>query len=155
LLLAAAAVSGGCDRYLAREVRIAAAEATIYGTAGADVTLRATNRGDRPLRLAAAEMRLIYDGREILRATLRDTAAVAARWEGEVPTRWRLRVADRAALYAVQRKLQRAETQRMKVAFVLYIGVGRAEKKIGRRMPMSEFLNTFGLRPEDLLTDFE
>ena len=63
---------------------------------------------------------------------------------------------DRAALYAVQRKLQRAETQRMTVSFALRLRVGDAVKKIGRRrMPLSDFLNTFGLRPEDLLTDSE
>ena len=34
--------------------------------------------------------------------------------------------------------------------------VGDAVKKIGRRrLPLSDFLNTFGLRPEDLLTDSE
>ena len=63
---------------------------------------------------------------------------------------------DRAALYAVRRKLERGETQRMEVAFGLRLRVGVATKKIGRRrMPLSDFLNTFGLSPEDLLTDFE
>ena len=93
---------------------------------------------------------------EVLRATLRDTVTVASGWEGDVRMRCRLCVPDRAALYAVQRKLQRAETQRMTVSFALRLRVGDAVKKIGRRrMPLSDFLNTFGLRPEDLLTDSE
>ena len=82
---------------------------------------------------------------------LRDTVTVASGWEGDVRMRCRLRVPDRAALYAVQRKLQRAETQRMTVSFALRLRVGDAVKKIGRRrMPLSDFLNTFGLTIEDV-----
>ncbi len=155
LLLAVVAVLGGCDRYLAREVRIDATHAKVYATAGADVTFRVINRGDRPLRFDGAELRLIYEGGEVLHATLRDTVAAAHRRESEVRTRWRLRIPDRAALYAVGRKLQRAETQGMTVALALRVCVDGRMKKYDRRMPLSDFLNTFGLRPEDLLTDFE
>ena len=156
LALLAAATLGGCHRYLAREVRIVPKDVETYGSAGADVTLNVANRGGRPLRFEAAALSLAYDGGEVLRATLRDTVTVASGWEGDVRMRCRLRVPDRAALYAVQRKLQRAETQRMTVSFALRLRVGDAVKKIGRRrMPLSDFLNTFGLRPEDLLTDSE
>ena len=156
LALLAAATLGGCHRYLAREVRIVPKDVETYGSAGADVTLHVANRGSRPLRFEAAALSLAYDGGEVLRATLRDTVTVASGWEGDVRMRCRLRVPDRAALYAVQRKLQRAETQRMTVSFALRLRVGDAVKKIGRRrMPLSDFLNTFGLRPEDLLTDSE
>ena len=150
LALLAAATLGGCHRYLAREVRIVPKDVETYGSAGADVTLHVANRGGRPLRFEAAALSLAYDGGEVLRATLRDTVTVASGWEGDV------RMRCRAALYAVQRKLQRAETQRMTVSFALRLRVGDAVKKIGRRrMPLSDFLNTFGLRPEDLLTDSE
>ena len=156
LTLLAAATCGGCDRYLAREVRIEPQRVAVHGSAGADVELRVANRGDRPLRLDAAEVWLTYDGGEVWRATLRDTVTVAPRWEGDVRLRCRLRVPDRAALYAVQRKWQRSETQRMELSFALRLRVGGAVKKIGRRrMPLSDFLNTFGLRPEDILTDSE
>ena len=156
LALLAAATLGGCHRYLAREVRIVPKDVETYGSAGADVTLHVANRGGRPLRFEAAALSLAYDGGEVWRATLRDTVTVASGWEGDVRMRCRLRVPDRAALYAVQRKLQRAETQRMTVSFALRLRVGDAVKKIGRRrMPLSDFLNTFGLRPEDLLTDSE
>ena len=156
LALLAAATLGGCHRYLAREVRIVPKDVETYGSAGADVTLHVANRGGRPLRFEAAALSLAYDGGEVLRATLRDTVTVASGWEGDVRMRCRLRVPDRAALYAVQRKLQRAETQRMTVSFALRLRVGDAVKKIGRRrMSLSDFLNTFGLRPEDLLTDSE
>ena len=156
LALLAAATLSGCHRYLAREVRIVPKDIETYGSAGADVTLHVANRGGRPLRFEAAALSLAYDGGEVLRATLRDTVTVASGWEGDVRMRCRLRVPDRAALYAVQRKLQRAETQRMTVSFALRLRVGDAVRKIGRRrMPMSDFLNTFGLRPEDLLTDSE
>lgn len=119
------------------------------------MTFRVVNRGDRPLRFDGAELRLIYEGGEVLRATLRDTVAATPRRESEVRTRWRLRIPDRAALYAVRRKLQRAETQGLAVAFALRVCVDGRMKKYDRRMPLSDFLNTFGLRPEDLLTDFE
>lgn len=156
LALLAAATLSGCHRYLAREVRIVPKDVETYGSAGADVTLHVANRGSRPLRFEAAALSLAYDGGEVLRATLRDTVTVASGWEGDVRMRCRLRVPDRAALYAVQRKLQRAETQRMTISFALRLRVGDAVKKIGRRrMPLSDFLNTFGLRPEDLLTDSE
>lgn len=155
VLLAAVASFGGCGRYPVREVRIEAEESAVYGTAGADVTLRVANQGGRALLFGGAELRLAYKGGEVLRATLRDTVAAAPRSERTVRTRWRLRVPDRAALYAVQRKLQRAETQGMTVAFVLEVRVDGRMKKIGRRMPLSDFLNIFGLRSEDLLTDFE
>ena len=146
LALLAAATLGGCHRYLAREVRIVPKDVETYGSAGADVTLHV-----RPLRFEAAALSLAYDGGEVLCATLRDTVTVASGWEGDVRMRCRLRVPDRAALYAVQRKLQRAETQRMTVSFALRLRVGDAVKKIGRRrMPLSDFLNTFGLTIEDV-----
>ncbi len=155
-LLAAVALLGGCNRYLAREVQIETTDVATYGSAGADVTLHIVNRGDRPLRLEAAELRLTYDRGEVLYALLRDTVEAAPRWEGDVRLRCRLRIPDRGALYAVQQKLKRGQTQRMEVTFALRLCVGDAVKKIGRRrMPLSDFLNIFGLRPEDLLTDFE
>ncbi|MFQ9759881.1 MAG: hypothetical protein ACLRZL_03805 [Alistipes communis] len=129
LALLAAATLGGCHRYLAREVRIVPKDVETYGSAGADVTLHVANRGGRPLRFEAAALSLAYDGGEVLRATLRDTVTVASGWEGDVRMRCRLRVPDRAALYAVQRKLQRAETQRMTVSFALRLRVGEAVKK--------------------------
>ena len=107
LALLAAATLGGCHRYLAREVRIVPKDVETYGSAGADVTLHVANRGGRPLRFEAAALSLAYDGGEVLCATLRDTVTVASGWEGDVRMRCRLRVPDRAALYAVQRKLQR------------------------------------------------
>ena len=108
LALLAAATLGGCHRYLAREVRIVPKDVETYGSAGADVTLHVANRGGRPLRFEAAALSLAYDGGEVLRATLRDTVTVASGWEGDVRMRCRLRVPDRAALYAVQRKLQQS-----------------------------------------------
>ena len=129
LALLAAATLSGCHRYLAREVRIVPKDIETYGSAGADVTLHVANRGGRPLRFEAAALSLAYDGGEVLRATLRDTVTVASGWEGDVRMRCRLRVPDRAALYAVQRKLQRAETQRMTVSFALRLRVGDAVKK--------------------------
>lgn len=153
--LAAATTLGGCGRDLAREVRIEAKQIAVHGTAGADVTLRVADRGGRALLFEGAELRLMYEGGEVLRATLRDTVAAMPGRQDEVRTRWRLRVPDRAALYAVRRKLQRAETQGMAIVFALRVRVDGRMKKIGRRMPLSDFLNIFGLRPEDLLTDFE
>ena len=77
----------------------------------------------------AAALSLAYDGGEVLRATLRDTVTVASGWEGDVRMRCRLRVPDRAALYAVQRKLQRAETQRMTVSLRAAAARGRRREK--------------------------
>ena len=73
LALLAAATLGGCHRYLAREVGIVPKDVETYGSAGADVTLHVANRGGRPLRFEAAALSLVYDGGEVLRATLRDT----------------------------------------------------------------------------------
>ena len=155
LLLAVAAL-GGCNRYLAREVHVEATQIETYGSAGADVTLQAVNRGGRALRLEASEFTLAYDSGEVLRAQLMDTVTLLPCWEGAVRLRYRLRIPDRAALHAVRQKLARGQTQRFSVTFSLRLRVGDATKKIGsRRMPLSDFLNTFGLRPEDLLTNFE
>lgn len=155
VLLAATTLLGSCSRYLVREVRIEAEEVAVYGTSGADMTLRVANRGGRTLLVEGAELRLAYKGGEVLRATLRDTVAASPRSGRTVRTRWRLRVPDRAALYAVRRKLQRAETRGMEVLFALEMRVDGRMKKTGGRMPLSDFLNIFGVRPEDLLTDFE
>ena len=102
-LLAAVALLGGCNRYLAREVQIETTDIATYGSAGADVTLHIVNRGDRPLRLEAAELRLTYDRGEVLYALLRDTVEAAPRWEGDV--RLRLVLTDEKGLHA-ERVLQ-------------------------------------------------
>lgn len=155
LLLTAALVAlPSCMRSLVREVHVESLSIETHGLSGVDATVRMSNAADRELRFESIEGTLFYDRGEVLCVTLHAPVAVAPHWAGDVRLRCRMRVPDRAALYAVRRKLARGEMQRMRVSLSMRIGVGTAVKKIVRRSSLSDFLDTFGVESADLLNDF-
>lgn len=154
-ILLAALLLGGCGYRPLRDLHVTIESVETHGTAGASLRLHVDNAGPDTVRLEAAEAILFYDGREVLRAVLKGPATIAPLVRNDLRLLWRLRIPDRAALYAVRQKLARAQTDRLRVSVALRPCTGGKTKNIGRRMPLSDFLNIFGLRPEDLLTDFE
>lgn len=145
----------GCNRYLSQDLRVGRPSCTTHGLSGVDAELPVANTGMHDVSLELFHAALLYDGAEVLRVRLIDTVWIAPGWEGNVWLRCRMRVPDRAALYAVQRKLERGELQRMKVDLQMQIRIGRKTKKITRRTALSEFLDTFGVTTTDLLNEFK
>lgn len=137
----------------AREkIRIEAVEAIErHGLSGFDAVVRIKNGTGYKLRLETAEMELFYDSRRIGGVALREPVDVPRRTTVSVGTQWRLRISDPLALYLLTRKLQQGDLSQINVSFVVKGRGGPARVDISRdMMPLSQVLNIFGLKADDL-----
>ena len=70
--------------------------------------------------------------------------------------RWRVRVSDPFALHALLRRLGDNDLSEVAVSFAVKGRGGPKAINISReRVPLSEFLNTFGIDLHDLKNNFE
>lgn len=66
-------------------------------------------------------------------------------------TLWQLKISDPLALYVLARKVKSGDLSQVEVSYAVEGRGGPAPVKISReRMPLSDFLNTFGLTIEDV-----
>ena len=66
-------------------------------------------------------------------------------------TLWQLKISDPLALYVLARKVKSGDLSQVEVSYAVEGCGGPAPVKISReRMPLSDFLNTFGLTIEDV-----
>lgn len=158
LLIVALAVAlslTSCRRVVekAREkIRVEAIEAIeSHGLSGFDAVVRLKNGTGYKLRLETAEVELFYDSRRIGDVALREPVEVARRTTVSVETQWRLRISDPLALYVLSRRLQQGELSQISVSFVIKGRGGPAKVDISQQMlPLSQVLNIFGLKADDL-----
>lgn len=155
LLLAVVLGMPSCRRAAERARRDIAVERIVevarLGSAGAVVTLHVRNDSRRTLRLDEARFELFLAGGLAAEFRLHEPVRVAARTTADCRTVWRVRTEDPMAYYALQRKIRAGETARIEVsAHVAGRGGGFPVKFSCERMPLSEFLNTFGATIEDL-----
>ena len=151
LLLAVAVSLSSCRRAVEkarRNIRFEGIERVErQGLTGAEVVVRVID---------AAEMGVYYAGGRVGTVVLREAVEVPRRTTDSFRTLWQLKISDPLALYVLARKVKSGDLSQVQVSYAVEGRGGPAPVKISReRMPLSDFLNTFGLRPEDLLTDSE
>lgn len=121
------------------------------GLTGVDVFLRIDNGTGYKLVLNDAHMEVFYAGSRVATVLLREGVEVQRHTTASVPTRWQLKISDPLALYVMMRKLRAGDPSRIDVSFAAEGRGGPAPVKIEReKMPLTEFLHTFGLTFEDV-----
>ena len=135
LLLAVAVSLSSCRRAVEkarRNIRFEGIERVErQGLTGAEVVVRVMNDTGYKLVLDAAEMGVYYAGGRVGTVVLREAV--------EVPRR------------TTARKVKSGDLSQVEVSYAVEGRGGPAPVKISReRMPLSDFLNTFGLTIEDV-----
>ena len=156
LLLFGIALSGGsCRRAVERakrNIRIEAVEKVErIGIAGAEIVVRVNNGSRYNLALTAAEFGLYYADARVGTIVLMQPVEVPRRTNLAVTTRWRLKISDPMALYLLLRKTSDGDWSQVGVSCAVEGRGGPAPVKFSReKMPLSDFLNTFGVSIRDI-----
>lgn len=155
LLLAAVLPMTSCRRAIekAREnIRFEGIEKVEpQGLTGVDVFLLIDNGTGYKLVLNDAHLEVFYAGSRVATVLLREGVEVPRHTAASIPTRWQVKISDPLALYVMMRKLRAGDLSRIEVSFAAEGRGGPAPVKIEReKMPLSDFLRTFGLTFEDV-----
>ena len=103
------------------------------------------------LQLETAEIDVYYADGRVGTVVLREPVEVPRRTTGSFRTLWRVKISDPLALYVLLRKVEAGDLSQVGIAYALEGRGGPAPVKISRdRMPLSDFLNTFGLTLQDV-----
>ena len=135
-----------------RNMRIEAVEKVErQGLSGAEVVVRVTNDTGYKVVLKQARIDVFHAGNLVTSILLREPVEVPRRTAGSVSSLWKMRTPDPMALYALKRKLQQGEAARVSVTLSVEGRGGPSPVKISEQMmPLSEFLNIFGLSLQDV-----
>ena len=148
LLLGVVLPLGSCRRMAEkaqRNIRLEAVEkARRQGLSGAEIVLRIK-------KLEKASLTVYYAGGVVTKVALREPAEAPRRATASVTTLWRIRTSDPMALHVMTKKIREDDISKIGVSFAVEGRGGPARVKISREMmPLSEFLNIFGLSLNDV-----
>lgn len=122
------------------------------GLTGAELVLRVRNDTGHKLVLDEARMDVFYGDSRAAVLLLRERAEVERHATQSVTTRWQLKIADPLALYALVRKADAGDLSQVRVSYAVSGRGGPVPVNISREMvPLSEFLNIFGLTSQDVI----
>lgn len=150
--LGAASCSGAVER-ARREVAVEqVVDAERRGSAGAVVTLRVRNDSRRNLRVDDLRVELYLAGGRAAVWQLHEPLGIPRRTTADLRTLWRLRSDDPMAWYALERRIRSGEIASIEVAAEGSVRVAwwKKVKFSSERVPLSDFLNTFGATIDDL-----
>lgn len=155
LTLAALLPLSSCRRAVEkarRNIRVEAVEGfERRGLTGAEVTLRVKNGTRHRLRLDEASLDIYFGRSRAAAVVLHEPAEVAGRTTASVRTSWRIRVDDPLALLAAAGSVRRGDLSQCYVTYSVAGRGGPAPVKLrGEMVPVSDFLNNFGLSVEDV-----
>lgn len=155
LLFASVLSLGSCRRAIEkaqRNIRIEAVEkAERQGLSGAEIVLHVRNDTGYKLKLKKASLEVYYAEGLVTKVALRKEVEVPRRTTGSVTTLWRIRTSDPMALHVMTKKIREDDISKISVSFAVEGRGGPAPVKISQQMmPLSEFLNIFGLSLDDV-----
>lgn len=155
LLLAVALMAGSCRRSVekvARKIRFEGIEhVQLQGLSSAEVIARIDNGSAYRLSLSAARMDLYYADALVGRMVLEEPVEIDRRTAASLRTRWRLQVSDPLTLFVLYRRVKAGEYDRIALSCDIEGRGGPAPLRFSReKMPLSEFLTTFGLTVQDV-----
>lgn len=123
------------------------------GLTGVEAVLRVANGSGYGLELDAARADIYYGASRVGDIRLCEGVRVPRRTTMSVATQWQLRIADPLALYMVARRLRSGDMSQIAVSYDVSGRGGPAPVNIsGDRVPLSDFLNIFGLTLQDVAT---
>ena len=155
LLLAVAASAASCRKAVEkaqRNIRFEGIEKIErQGLTGAEIVVQVMYNTGYKLQLETAEIDVYYADGRVGTVVLREPVEVPRRTTGSFRTLWRVKISDPLALYVLLRKVEAGDLSQVGIAYALEGRGGPAPVKISRdRMPLSDFLNTFGLTLQDV-----
>ena len=155
LLLLAVILSTSCRKAVEkaqRNIRFEGIEKIErQGLTGAEMVVRVMNDTGYKLQLNMAEIDIYYSESRVGTIVLREPVEVPRRTTDSFRTLWRLKISDPMALYVLLRKVEAGDLSQVGIAYALEGRGGPAPVNISRdRMPLSDFLNTFGLTLQDV-----
>lgn len=155
LLLWATLPLASCRRAAERaaaKIRIEAVESVErQGLTGFEAVVRVRNGSGYKLVLERARLDLYCDGARAGDIRLGGRVEVGRRTVERVATRWQVRISDPLALYALARRVRRGAAEGIEVSYAVEGRGGPAAVNISReRVPLSEFLRTFGWTLQDV-----
>ena len=155
LLLAATLPLGSCGRAVERareRIRLEAVESVRrLGFSGAEAVVRVRNDSRSRLVLSEADLEFFLGGRPVLSARLPRPVEVPPPPPQRVVTRWRLPILHPLALPRLTRRLRAGELGPGAVSCRLRGRRGPVRVNISQEMmPLSDFLNIFGLTLQDV-----
>ena len=155
LLLAATLPLGSCSRAVERareRIRLEAVESVRrLGLSGAGAVVRVRNDSRSRLVLREADLEFFLGGRPVLSARLHRPVEVPRRTTERVVTRWRLQILDPMALPVLTGRLRAGEIGQVAVSCRIRGRGGPVRVNISQEMmPLSDFLNIFGLTLQDV-----
>lgn len=157
MLVAAVLPMSSCRRAAEkarRNIRIEAVESVERrGQGGFEIVLRVMNNTGYKLELESAAFEILYAAKRVGSVTLRESVEVPKRTTQSVATQWQLRISDPLALYIMARKINAGDISQVSISLDVKGRGGPAQVNISReRVPLSEFLSTFGLTLNDIKT---
>lgn len=159
LILAVALAGSSCRRAaerIRRNIRVEGIEKIErHAMAGADLTLRVVNNTGYKLALDEARVELFYGDSSVGSIVLRERVEVPRRTTMSLLTRWQLRISDPLALFVLTKKVQQGDLSQVGLSLEVKGKGGPKTVNISReKMPLSDFLNIFGLSIDDLKNYF-
>ena len=135
-----------------RNIRLEAVEKVERkGMGGAEAVVRVKNGTGYKLVLERAKVDLFYAGSRVMSITLHGRVEVPRRTTGSFTSLWRVRTTDPMAYYVMVKKILADDISQVAVSFAVEGRGGPASVKNSEEMvPLSEFLNIFGLSLQDV-----
>lgn len=155
LLLFAALSTASCRRSVekvARKIRFEGIEQVrMQGMSMAEVDARIDNGSAYRLTLSAARIDLYYADLLVGRFVLQEPVEIGRRTEASLQTRWRIQYYNLMYLYVMYRTLKVGASDQIAISFEIEGRGGPVPLRFSReKMPLSEFLTTFGLTVQDV-----
>ncbi len=159
-LLFLALTMGSCRRAAenaARKIRIEAIEQiTPKGLNGADVILRVANGTRHKLVLTKAVFEFYYRQDKAMSIRLHESVEIGKRTTESIMTRWKIRIDDPLIVLLLGRDLETDEPSQIFVSYSVEGRGGPASVNIAReKVPLSDFLTTFGVTLQDVKNHFQ
>ncbi len=135
-----------------RNIRLEAVEKVERkGMGGAEAVVRVKNGTGYKLVLERAKVDLFYAGSRVMSIILHGRVEVPRRTTGSFTSLWRVRTTDPMAYYVMVKKIREDDISQVAVSFAVEGRGGPASVKNSEEMvPLSEFLNIFGLSLQDV-----
>lgn len=128
----------------------------MHGTSGCDVVLQVRNDTGYKLSLESASIDLFYGSSRVVTLVLQEPVEVPRRCVQRVVTRWKWRIADPLALYALFRRVQRDDLSGIAVSYAAAGRGGPAPFAVAREgVPLHEVLESFGSEAQEVLDYFK
>lgn len=156
LLITTVATMGSCQRALENAQRNIGVEAVVkaerQGLSGAEIVLRVKNDTRHKLVLKKASLQVFYNGDLLSHVVLRKHVEVPRRATTDIPTLWKIDNPEPAGQYILEKRIREGDISQISVSYHIEGRGGPVPVEISQQMmPLSDFLNNFGLSVQDLI----